>query len=222
MFSLAKTQMAGMVVQHCFAHWSFLLPVQRLRETPYVLAFSHPRPAYPQHVVIVPKKQIPSLLALSQYPDYAIAIFNAAQNIVATLGWSQGTYVLCANGGSRQEVQQVHFHLFAGVSPVDVSLGEMDRERVHQNEQIKVIRSPRPDGQLQFKLLPLGSIQTNEDVPLGQSIFAAFVGSLPSLNQQFHLIQQGYTFLMDDVHADHPTSVAGYILAGDKSARNTL
>ena len=118
LFFLAKTRAAGQVVGSCFAHGSFLIPVKRLYETPSVLAFYHPKPAYPHHVVIVPKKAIPNLLVLSEYPDYAMAILTAAQAIVAQFQWKHGTYVLCANGGSRQEVQQVHFHLFFEDSPL--------------------------------------------------------------------------------------------------------
>jgi diadenosine tetraphosphate (Ap4A) HIT family hydrolase len=47
-----------------FAHMSFAIPVKRLRETETLMAFYHPKPAYPFHVLLVPKKAIASLRSL--------------------------------------------------------------------------------------------------------------------------------------------------------------
>ncbi|MEZ4510613.1 MAG: hypothetical protein R3C62_01950 [Chloroflexota bacterium] len=37
---------------------SFLIPVQRLRETATLLAFHHPKPSYPLHILLVPKRPL--------------------------------------------------------------------------------------------------------------------------------------------------------------------
>lgn len=47
-----------------FAHMSFAIPVQRLRETKTLMAFYHPKPAYAFHVLLVPKKAVASLMEL--------------------------------------------------------------------------------------------------------------------------------------------------------------
>jgi hypothetical protein len=39
---------------------SFVIPINRLRETDTLMAFYHPQPADPFHVILVPKKQIPA------------------------------------------------------------------------------------------------------------------------------------------------------------------
>jgi diadenosine tetraphosphate (Ap4A) HIT family hydrolase len=44
-----------------FAHMSFVIPVKRLRETDTLMAFYHPKPSYPFHVLLLPKKAAPSL-----------------------------------------------------------------------------------------------------------------------------------------------------------------
>jgi histidine triad (HIT) family protein len=219
LFSLAKTQVAGMVVRSCFSHWSFLLPVKRLYETPFVLAFYHPKPAYPHHVVIVPKKAIPNLLVLRRYPDYATAILGAAREIAFALHWERGTSVLCANGGPRQEVQQVHFHLFCGNVPAREPLSEAKGKIVYSNEVMQAVCYPQSDGRLHIALMSQCSLSADggptSDVP-----FVAFLQSLPSLDQQLRLVQRGYTFLIDHSESEDGVNLIGYITTGSAKKEN--
>jgi histidine triad (HIT) family protein len=93
---------------------SFALPVARVRETPTLIAFHHPRPSYAVHIVLVPKRAIASLAALTPADaDFPGDLFAAVQNLVAELRLEQTGYRLIANGGAYQEVAQLHFHLVA-------------------------------------------------------------------------------------------------------------
>src|SRR5881227_3661472 len=114
LFKLAKTAFMGRIVGTGFAYFSFLIPVKKVRETALVLAFYHPKPAWANHLVFVPKKSIGTLLDLGQPGNikYVPAIFSAARDVIAELELNIVGYVFCANGGPRQEVGQVHFHLF--------------------------------------------------------------------------------------------------------------
>jgi diadenosine tetraphosphate (Ap4A) HIT family hydrolase len=214
MFSVAKSQIAGVLVRSCFAHWSFLLPLKRIRENPYIVAFYHPKPAYHHHVVIVPKKQIPNLFVLGKYPQYAAALFTAAQEIVAAFHWEPGNYVFCANGGPRQDVSQVHFHLYAGSSPL-LSLKETKAELVQESETVKVVCCARSEQSLQLRLIPHhrpGNSNTSGLASLDAPVFSTLLQVLPTLDQQFHLMQQGYTFVVIDVAPQHALDATGYIL----------
>jgi len=65
---------------------SFALPVHRLRETRTLIAFYHPRPSNPVHILLVPKKALPSLAALT--PDdqeFLVDLFECVQSLVAEL-----------------------------------------------------------------------------------------------------------------------------------------
>ena len=44
---------------------SFAIPLHKLRETPTLLAFYHPQPSYPVHILILPKRAIASLADLT-------------------------------------------------------------------------------------------------------------------------------------------------------------
>lgn len=115
LFSLAKTPLGDLIVGIAFGKFSNLLPVKRIKETPKVIAFWHPKPFWEKHILIIPRKQIKNLTSL-KYEDgeYIYEVFKVAGEIVKELGWEKDGYSLLANGGKRQEVNQLHFHLNSG------------------------------------------------------------------------------------------------------------
>jgi len=66
---------------------SFALPVEYIKETDSLLTLHHPRPTYPFHVLLVPKRQIGSL--------------------------DDSGYRLVVNGGKNKELGILHFHLIS-------------------------------------------------------------------------------------------------------------
>jgi len=93
---------------------SFALPVHRLRESATLLAFHHPQPSYPVHILLVPKKALASLAALTPADaPFMLDPFATAQSLVAEFGLEQAGYRLIANGGPNQSVPQLHFHLIS-------------------------------------------------------------------------------------------------------------
>ena len=97
-----------------FAHMSFAIPVQRLRETETLLAFHHPKPSYPFHVLLVPKRAIASLKELDPKDSVFLAdLYSTVQSLVEEFQLS--AYRLIVNGGEYQDFPQLHFHLIADV-----------------------------------------------------------------------------------------------------------
>ena len=65
---------------------SFAIPVQRLRETRTLVAFHHPRPSYPVHVLLVPKKALGRLADLTPADsDFLADVFKTVQDLVEEL-----------------------------------------------------------------------------------------------------------------------------------------
>ena len=62
---------------------SFAIPAKRLSETDTLLAFYHPKPAYPFHVVLVPKQAVPSLMELDPASKFLPDLLAAVQSLVA-------------------------------------------------------------------------------------------------------------------------------------------
>jgi histidine triad (HIT) family protein len=94
-------------------HASFAFPIKRLRETDSLLAFFHPKPAYPFHVILMPKKAIRAFSDLEPASSFLADLVAAAQSLVAENHLT--SYRLIVNGGEAQEFPHLHFHLVSGI-----------------------------------------------------------------------------------------------------------
>jgi histidine triad (HIT) family protein len=93
---------------------SFAVPVKRLHETSTLIAFYHPKPAYPFHVLLVPKKVVLSLKDLDTTDtSFLTDLYSTVQIIVDDFQLS--AYRLIMNGGEYQDFPQLHFHLISNV-----------------------------------------------------------------------------------------------------------
>ncbi len=91
---------------------SFAIPVKRLRETKTLMAFHHPKPSYPFHVLIVPKKAVRSLKELdARDTEFLTDLYVTAQSLVDE--FQLPAYRLIVNGGEFQDFPQLHFHLIS-------------------------------------------------------------------------------------------------------------
>jgi histidine triad (HIT) family protein len=107
---LARTSLGQVLVGEVFAHMSFAIPVERLRETNTLLAFPHPSPVHPFHVILVPKQAVASLAEFDPAGTAFLAdLFAAVQSLVAE--FQLPAYRLIVNGGEYQDFPQLHFHL---------------------------------------------------------------------------------------------------------------
>ncbi|MBN2116678.1 MAG: HIT domain-containing protein [Anaerolineales bacterium] len=93
---------------------NFAIPVKRLHETKTLLAFHHPQPSYPFHVLLVPKKAVASLEEFDLTDTAFLAdLFSTAQSLVNE--FCLPAYRLIVNGGDYQDFPQLHFHLISDV-----------------------------------------------------------------------------------------------------------
>lgn len=115
LFRLARSRLVGFLVRKVFRSMSFLIPVQRLRETPALLAFHHPQPSYPLHILIVPRRDYRSLMDVDP-ADVAFQrdLIETVQSLVREFRLEAGGYRLITNGGAYQDVAVLHYHLISG------------------------------------------------------------------------------------------------------------
>lgn len=94
---------------------SFALPVKYLHETPTLLAFHHPNPVYPLHILLVPKKAIASLIELDPLIDsnFLIDLYATVKILVLNFNLEKVGYRLIVNGGQFQDFPYLHFHLIS-------------------------------------------------------------------------------------------------------------
>lgn len=115
LFRLSRTWLGGIVVGWVLAHFSFALPVNRLLETGTLMAFEHPQPSHPVHILIVPKERYRNLFELpSNAPGFLQELLEAVRDLVKEHGLEEIGYRLILNGGAKQDVDHLHFHLVGG------------------------------------------------------------------------------------------------------------
>jgi histidine triad (HIT) family protein len=108
-FRLANSPVGRFLTGWIFAHMSFVIPAKRLRETDTLLAFRHPQPEHPFHVLIVPKKDIRSFADLEPADPFLTDLVRTVLSLVAE--YHLPAYRLIVNGGEYQHFPNLHFHL---------------------------------------------------------------------------------------------------------------
>ena len=87
-------------------------PIERVFEDDLVLAFHHPRPIAPKHVVIIPKRHTPSLLGPEALdPVLLVAMLRALQEVAARLEVGAHGVKLTANAGAPGVTPHLHWHV---------------------------------------------------------------------------------------------------------------
>lgn len=90
-------------------------PVKKVLETDNVLAFHHTKPHWPVHIVVIPKKHIPSLLHLKKvYDKIMLEVFDVIKKIAAKVKKETGSCRILTNQGTYQDSKHLHFHVSSG------------------------------------------------------------------------------------------------------------
>ena len=117
LFMVARTRLVYPIIGWLFAYMSFALPVDRLYESQDWVAFYHPSPSYPFHVLLVPKRAIPKLTGMTAADASLLTeLVQITQLLVIRFNLEDKGYRLIANGGTYQDIPQLHFHLVSGES----------------------------------------------------------------------------------------------------------
>ena len=94
-----------------------LLPVRKVYRSKSLLAFHHPAPSYPLHILFIPLPPRGGLHSLTEADGTLLAeILHSARRVAAAHDLPPGWQII-ANGGAFQEVAVLHFHLVADRHP---------------------------------------------------------------------------------------------------------
>jgi len=89
--------------------------IQKVAETEGVLAFRHTRPHWTTHIVVVPKRHIASLTALSAADDaLVLELLGVVREVAGMVEAEQGGAHVVTNVGKYQDSKHLHFHVYAG------------------------------------------------------------------------------------------------------------
>lgn len=90
-------------------------PVRAVFESANVLAYHHTRPFWPVHIVVIPKRHVPSLVDLGAdgtaiLPELIEAVREVAARVLAEHGAAR----VLTNLGRYQDSKHLHFHVNSG------------------------------------------------------------------------------------------------------------
>lgn len=90
-------------------------PVRRVRETDEFLAYHHTRPFWPVHVVVIPKRHVPSLTDLGDVdPGFLGRLLEVVRAVAADVEREHGAARVLTNLGRYQDSKHLHFHVNSG------------------------------------------------------------------------------------------------------------
>ena len=118
------------VISWTLVHTPSLIPVKPLRQTMNWMAFCHPHPSFPVHIVVVPKKQWFDWLAVDALDVEMMREFvELTQSMIREFELTPAGYRLVTNGGKNQTFPHLHFHLVAGEA-----FSEQKRTKIGDND----------------------------------------------------------------------------------------
>ena len=100
---------------YCDEVLSGRLSVDVVAETPRVLAFRHTRPAYPVHIVVIPKQHIASLVDFAPGDDsLLLELIGVVRTVASQILNQYGACRVVTNLGGYQESKHLHWHVISG------------------------------------------------------------------------------------------------------------
>ncbi len=98
-----------------FSKASYLVPGERLRETKHWLVIRHPQPAYPVHLLLLPKHDYPDWPSIALTETELLSEYlELTRDLIRELNLEKDGYRLIVNGGKYQEFPHLHIHLVSG------------------------------------------------------------------------------------------------------------
>lgn len=89
--------------------------VIKVLETENILAYYHTKPAYEEHIVVIPKKHISSLITLEDEDSQLILeLINVVKRVSEDVVKKYGACRVITNLGNYQDSKHLHFHLVYG------------------------------------------------------------------------------------------------------------
>jgi histidine triad (HIT) family protein len=88
------------------------LPAKLLYETDDVVAFPDSAPRAAVHILVVPKKHVPTILDLAPEDATLVShLVDAVQHLVRERNLDRSAYRVVVNGGYYQHVPHLHWHI---------------------------------------------------------------------------------------------------------------
>ena len=89
--------------------------VRKVFETENVLAYYHTKPAYEEHIVVIPKRHISSLITITEEEnDLLLELLGVVKRVAANVVSEHGACRVITNLGQYQDSKHLHWHIVYG------------------------------------------------------------------------------------------------------------
>jgi histidine triad (HIT) family protein len=89
--------------------------VRIVTETDNVLAYHHTRPFWPEHIVVIPKRHIGSLLTIeNEDAPLLLELLTVIREVATKIVAQHGACRVLTNLGEYQESKHLHWHVSSG------------------------------------------------------------------------------------------------------------
>lgn len=89
--------------------------VRIVTETGNVLAYHHTRPFWPEHIVVIPKRHVGSLLTIdTQDAPLLLELLTVIREVAAKVVAEHGACRVLTNLGEYQDSKHLHWHISFG------------------------------------------------------------------------------------------------------------
>ena len=89
--------------------------VRIVMETDNVLAYYHTRPFWSEHIVVIPKRHVGSLLTIeNEDTPLVLELFTVVREVAARLVAEHGACRVLTNLGEYQDSKHLHWHICFG------------------------------------------------------------------------------------------------------------
>jgi histidine triad (HIT) family protein len=89
--------------------------VRIVTETDNVLAYHHTRPFWPEHIVVIPKRHVGSLLTVeTQDAPLLLELLTVIREVAAKVVAEHGACRVLTNLGDYQDSKHLHWHICFG------------------------------------------------------------------------------------------------------------
>jgi diadenosine tetraphosphate (Ap4A) HIT family hydrolase len=220
----------GLVVRLAFGRLWWLLPVRKVGQTARVLAFEHPAPSWQPHLLLVPKRAIRSLLA-AETADVGLVgeIVRLGLGLALRRGLAErptgSGFALMVNGGTYQDVPQLHFHL-AGLdnglrytTPTrHTASATAEQPVLAQTTVLTAYQHPQPQRLVHAVIWPTDERLVWCDLagPRGEEIGRALVPLAQQLVRHLGVGESGFTLLASVPPDSLDGPVCFHLVGGDR------
>jgi diadenosine tetraphosphate (Ap4A) HIT family hydrolase len=194
-FSLAQARPLGFAVGFIFAHFPALVPAKTLIVTDEVISFYHPVPYYKKHVVVVPKKVVGGMMSVRR-SSLLENVLDVSIRLSREVAWDNKIVVLCVNGGKRQRVGQLHFHIHS----VEAAMPEEFLEKAKSTKvetSLDCDITLKEDGERKV-------FEVSQKEGDSKKLFGSLPKILKTLNEEHHFKKSGFSVIMRLYTESHP------------------